>query len=62
MKASSAPAEVRVIEPKLALPVNEPVIREEPSVRAVMPLMLSLPDPPALVSQAKLPSAFSLAM
>ena len=52
MKTSDDPAEVRVVAPKLALPLKLPVIRAEPSSRAVIRALASAPDPPALVAQA----------
>ena len=41
IKTSLLPAEVSVVLPKLALPLKLPVISEEPSARAVIPLPLS---------------------
>jgi hypothetical protein len=53
---------MRVVLPKVAVPLKFPVTMDEPSGRAETPEPTSDPEPPALVAQAQVPSAFIFAV
>ncbi len=52
MNVSFAPALVRVVVPKVALPLNSPLMMLEPSASAETPFATSVLVPPPLVAQA----------
>ncbi len=63
VNVSSDPALlVRVVAPKIAVPLKDPVMMLEPSGSAETPRATSLPYPPPRVAQAKEPLALTFAV